>query len=395
MTVCYEHDQQVRDGERAEEQAVQKAVHALFCSGDAADQLAKANAVLALAAEPRGRLFLWEAGVLRALQKLLLAASDKSQELRASLLGTLTLLCSEPACAEEFGELGGHRTALRISKAAAEEDDESTDICAARDCVAQLRCSAPHFPMDLLVKPAAENDSAVAARPTRYTLAASGSTPGVTLYIRPVLQRQSSQYDVGFVLWPAALALARWLQRHQAALLRDHDVLEVGAGLGLTGLLAACFARTVVLSDFNPTVLANLEHNVALNSFRSQFSAAAAINCPGALRVQPLDWDAIPACDDNSSSNSSGSSCSNATDCELHAQYSCIIGADMICKDSDAEGVVRLLSRHLAHDGVAHFMLPHSRTRYVLQLSITRDAFYLSYALCRLVTVAAASTVSW
>jgi hypothetical protein len=84
------------------------------------------------------------------------------------------------------------------------------------------------------------------------------------LLVRPSRQHQTSQFDVGMVLWPAALVLARWLCRN-AALLRGKSVLELGAGMGLAGLAAAHLARRVCLTDFNPLVLENLRANVELN----------------------------------------------------------------------------------------------------------------------------------
>ena len=41
--------------------------------------------------------------------------------------------------------------------------------------------------------------------------------------------------------------------------------MEVGAGLGLCGLLVGYFAREVLITDYNPTVLERLQLNVDLN----------------------------------------------------------------------------------------------------------------------------------
>ena len=41
--------------------------------------------------------------------------------------------------------------------------------------------------------------------------------------------------------------------------------MEVGAGCGISGLVAAAFAKTVYLTDYNITVLEALEKNVQLN----------------------------------------------------------------------------------------------------------------------------------
>ena len=42
-------------------------------------------------------------------------------------------------------------------------------------------------------------------------------------------------------------------------------MLEFAAGTGLPGLTAAHFARSVVLTDFRPDIVANLRYNIGLN----------------------------------------------------------------------------------------------------------------------------------
>ncbi|GAA5923210.1 uncharacterized protein JCM15063_003571 [Sporobolomyces koalae] len=81
----------------------------------------------------------------------------------------------------------------------------------------------------------------------------------------------------GHILYPAAIALARFLELHAATLLHAPDgshgrnqgknVLELGAGGGLPGLVAALEgAGQVVISDFPDAALVkNLEANVATN----------------------------------------------------------------------------------------------------------------------------------
>ncbi|GAA5877045.1 hypothetical protein JCM16303_006146 [Sporobolomyces ruberrimus] len=81
----------------------------------------------------------------------------------------------------------------------------------------------------------------------------------------------------GHILYPAAIALAQFLELHAATLLHAADggkgknkgknVLELGAGGGLPGLVAALEgAGQVVISDFPDAALVkNLEKNVELN----------------------------------------------------------------------------------------------------------------------------------
>ena len=60
--------------------------------------------------------------------------------------------------------------------------------------------------------------------------------------VRPVPEPMSEHFTVGYVMWSAAVILARWLHRHPRTM-AGKRVLEIGAGLGLGGLVAAqaCF----------------------------------------------------------------------------------------------------------------------------------------------------------
>ncbi|CAM9308253.1 unnamed protein product, partial [Hapterophycus canaliculatus] len=170
-----------------------------------------------------------------------------------------------------------------------------------------------------------------AAQPATVGATASNSGCGgesISILVRPVKERQHSQFDVGFVMWPAAVILSRLLCR-DPDLVRGRRVLEIGAGLGLAGLVAAriqrshplmptfvsppgrggCFldnerslaAASVTLSDFNPVVLGALEANVALNADGcggtscggTKAAAEGTGGGHGTVHVRHLDWDKL------------------------------------------------------------------------------------------------------
>ncbi|CAI5734959.1 unnamed protein product [Hyaloperonospora brassicae] len=87
--------------------------------------------------------------------------------------------------------------------------------------------------------------------------------------------------EVGLRLWEAGWLLAEYVLRH-AHDFHDKTVLELGAGVGFTGMALACVCRSsrVVLTDYAPNVLQNLRYNVELNSDK--------FICP--VEVQALDW---------------------------------------------------------------------------------------------------------
>ena len=86
-------------------------------------------------------------------------------------------------------------------------------------------------------------------------------------------RRQGAQEDVGFVMWPSAVALASWVATNPSKVL-GKKCLEIGAGCGLTGLATASIfsaakesigSSQIILTDFNDTVLQNADRNIRLN----------------------------------------------------------------------------------------------------------------------------------
>jgi predicted nicotinamide N-methyase len=81
-------------------------------------------------------------------------------------------------------------------------------------------------------------------------------------------------------LWPAALAMADHIQKHPE-LVKDKNVLELAAGLGLPSLVAARFAKTVCCSDY-------LEEAVTCMIQSAQHLQYSNITC------RLLDWNHLP-----------------------------------------------------------------------------------------------------
>lgn len=86
---------------------------------------------------------------------------------------------------------------------------------------------------------------------------------GVTLF--PCESEDGVFGSTGGELWAAGRALATWVLTHPHVVETADAVVELGAGLGLPGIVAARFNERVVLTDNDPGVLANLERTLQKN----------------------------------------------------------------------------------------------------------------------------------
>jgi predicted nicotinamide N-methyase len=79
-------------------------------------------------------------------------------------------------------------------------------------------------------------------------------------------EEQLENFPYGLILWPAAIALAELLSRLP---LKNKRVLELGAGVGLAGLVAASHGAIVTQTDYLDHLLTLARHNAALNQLSS------------------------------------------------------------------------------------------------------------------------------
>ncbi|POM70070.1 Hypothetical protein PHPALM_13557 [Phytophthora palmivora] len=78
-----------------------------------------------------------------------------------------------------------------------------------------------------------------------------------------VVQDTTKVDGLGGEVWAGALVLCEFLEAHDQEVVQGRDVIELGAGCGLCGLVAATLgAKTVVLTDEYPDLLAR---NIAKN----------------------------------------------------------------------------------------------------------------------------------
>lgn len=129
------------------------------------------------------------------------------------------------------------------------------------------------------------------------------------------VSQTSRHLPYGVALWPAALALAEELDA-RGEQLSGKSVLELGAGTGLPGLVAASQGAQVVQTDNDETVLMLCEQNAVQNEI-------------GGVQRRLMDW----------------------TDWRDKEQYDIILGADILYMDSLQPVLAAIFRRNLASRG--------------------------------------------
>ena len=119
----------------------------------------------------------------------------------------------------------------------------------------------------------------------------------------------------GTVLWPAAIALAHEIAT-QAEAFRGCRVLELGAGTGLPGIVAASFGADVVQTDRQPEAIAIGQQNGARNGLTT-------------IAYRQADWTAW----------------------DETARYAWILGADILYGESTQPALRRIFAENLAPGG--------------------------------------------
>ncbi|XP_015581881.2 protein N-lysine methyltransferase METTL21A isoform X2 [Ricinus communis] len=95
------------------------------------------------------------------------------------------------------------------------------------------------------------------------------------------LQSASTDFDLtGQLVWPGAMLLNDYLSKN-AEMLKGCSVIELGSGVGVTGILCGRFCRQVLLTDHNDEVLKILKKNIELHSPSTN---------PNCCAAEKLEW---------------------------------------------------------------------------------------------------------
>ena len=221
---------------------------------------------------------------------LLVGERRSSTSAAAAVVEQLAALAGAVTRSAHAGALARRRNAVHLVTGWLRNDDEAV-LDAAAAAVAAL----------------SSQDSRL---PRTYTFHNSGVTLRLT---------DGSHCDggLGWRPWRGALVLADLLP----SVAPGRHVLELGAGLGVAGLVAAKLgAASVVLTDSVPALSAAQLDNVAQNGLDA------------VVRVAHLDWDDVELC----------------TQCH---EAECIIGSDVVYGNEHADALPHVLAAHMAKPG--------------------------------------------
>ncbi|KAK7259323.1 hypothetical protein RIF29_24927 [Crotalaria pallida] len=99
------------------------------------------------------------------------------------------------------------------------------------------------------------------------------------------LHSASTDFDLtGQLVWPGAMLLNDYLSKN-VGMLQGHSVIELGSGVGITGILCSRFCHKFVLTDHNDEVLKIIKKNIKLHSCSENTSPTS-----HGLVSEKLDW---------------------------------------------------------------------------------------------------------
>ena len=198
------------------------------------------------------------------------------------------------------------------------------------------------------------------------------------------------------IAWDSGLVLARWISRHPE-LVAGKSVLEIGAGLGAPSMAAARRgASTVALTDADPLATRNAAYNARMNLGRVASAKLACVVHDWNDESDLSDTDSDDSDETNHGTDRGRATCSlgrtlerfggfrrsdeegggdsangggaNEVETSRHevetsrrfATFDVVLGADVVHERGMAQGVARMLGRHLGRspDAVAVIVNP-------------------------------------
>lgn len=143
-------------------------------------------------------------------------------------------------------------------------------------------------------------------------------------------------------IWEASIVLTDRLLHID--LDRDQHILELGAGMGITGLFLAAFGYNVTATDNNKDALALMIRNAEHNGIKN-------------LQIKELDWHRP----------------------KLAGPFDMVCGSELVYKKSDVEPVIKILKNLLKPEGTGYLAHDISRISMIDFLKGAEPHFKISH----------------
>ncbi|KAI5075376.1 hypothetical protein GOP47_0009934 [Adiantum capillus-veneris] len=186
----------------------------------------------------------------------------------------------------------------------------------------------------------------------------------ITLYC---LQTSSTDYDLtGQIVWPGAELLNKYIARGLLSL-NELAILELGSGVGLTGLLCGRYCKKIVMTDHNDKVLEVLQRNIDLQpSICDTNSHASTLLC------EKLEW---------------GNEQHLSNILEKHPEgFDLILGADICYQQDSLSSLFKTVKSLLSHESCRskRFILSYVSRARSIDAALLREAKNFSLGVCEI-----------
>ena len=278
-----------------------------------------------------------------------LRMSEPPKATESAIMQTLQLLhdfsTSYDFCFE-FASIGGHTLLKKLLLI----DSSPSIIELTEDIIGTINMTGCYFPTTTIgVMSNDDIQKGLMLMPTTHEFQDDDSIFHVFLRKAPQRMHGSThERAVGYVLWNSAVIMSRWLVTNHKVLIQNKSVLEIGAGLGLCGLVAARYASSMSLSDWTNELLVNLDVNLGLNSGTELIDGECGSVLPiCACDVRHLDWSKLTRIQHDHNHNTSKSTVFSHVD-NNSGDVSAIatVGGNIGLEDIESKSIVNEGTEH-------------------------------------------------
>lgn len=100
------------------------------------------------------------------------------------------------------------------------------------------------------------------------------------IYEARLIENSNEPFPFWAKLWPSSIALIQFIKAN-TYWIKDKNILEIGAGLGLPSFMFASIAKSILVSDYMPEAVELMEKNIQQLPFAN-------------IQAMQLDWNHVP-----------------------------------------------------------------------------------------------------